>query len=122
MTQSRQRGSPYLSRSLLKVTPVYSINETCFPHSSVGKESTCNAKDPGSIPGSGRCPGGGNCSPLQYSCLENPMDRGVWQATVHGIARVGHNLVTSPQDRELKDALKTVKITTVFKSIGISFI
>jgi len=47
-----------------------------FPHSSVGKKFTCNAGDPGSIPGSGRSPGEGNGNPLQYSCLENPMDRG----------------------------------------------
>ena len=56
-----------------------------FPHSSVGKSSACNAGDPGSIPGLGRSPGEENGSPLQYSCLENPMDKGDWQATVHGI-------------------------------------
>ena len=67
-----------------------------FPCSSVGKESACNAGDLGSIPGSGRSPGEGNGNPLQYSCLENPMDKGVWQATVHGVSRVGHNLVTKP--------------------------
>ena len=55
------------------------------------KESACNAGDLGSIPGSGRCPGGGNGYPLQYFCLENSMDRGAWQATVHGVARVGHD-------------------------------
>ena len=43
--------------------------------------------DPGSIPGSGRSPGEGNGDPLQHSCLENPMDRGAWQATVHGVAK-----------------------------------
>ena len=48
--------------------------------------------DVGSIPGTGRPPGKENGNPLQCSCLENPMDRGVWQATVHGIARVGHDL------------------------------
>ena len=53
-------------------------------------------KETGSIPGLGRSPGGGNGNPLQYSCLENPMNRGAWQATVHGVARVGHNLVTKP--------------------------
>ena len=47
-----------------------------FPHSSVGKESVCSAGDPGLIPGSGRSPGEGTGNPLQYSCLENPMDRG----------------------------------------------
>ena len=64
--------------------------------SSVGKESACNAGDPGLIPGSGRSPGEGNGNPLQYSCLENPMDRGAWQATVHGFTRVRHDLVTKP--------------------------
>ena len=63
-----------------------------FPHSSVGKESAYNAGDPGVIPGSGRSPREGNGNPLQYSCLENPMDRGAWWATVHGVARVRHNL------------------------------
>ena len=58
-----------------------------FPDSSFGKESTCNAGDPGSIPGSGRSPGGGNDYLLQYSGLENSMDRGAWQATVHRVAK-----------------------------------
>ena len=58
-----------------------------FPDSSVGKESTYNAGDPCSIPGSGRSPGEGNGNPLQYSGLENPMDRGAWWATVHGVAK-----------------------------------
>ena len=65
-----------------------------FPYSSVGKESACNAGDLSLIPGSGRSPGEGNGNPLQCPCLENPMDRGAWQATVHGVARVGHNLAT----------------------------
>ena len=67
-----------------------------FPHISVGKESACNAGDLGSIPGSGQSPGEGNGNPLQYSCLENPMDRGTWRATVHGVTRVGHDLATTP--------------------------
>ena len=50
-----------------------------------GKESAWNAEDPGLIPGSGRSPGEGNGNPPQYSCLGNPMDRGDWQATVHGV-------------------------------------
>ena len=50
-----------------------------------------NANDVGLITGSGRSPEEGNSNPLQYSCLENPIDRGVWQATIHGVARVGHN-------------------------------
>ena len=67
-----------------------------FPHSSVGKESACSAGDLGSIPESGRSPGEGNGNPLQYSCLENPMDRGSWWATVHGVTRVTHDLATKP--------------------------
>ena len=67
-----------------------------FPWSSVGKESACNAGDLGSIPGSGRSPGAGIGNPLQYSCLENPMDREAWQATVHGVARVRHDWATKP--------------------------
>ena len=55
-----------------------------FPGSSDGKESAWNAGDVSSIPGSGRAPGEGNGYPLQYSRLENFMDRGAWQATVHG--------------------------------------
>ena len=59
-----------------------------FPGGSDGKESAaCNAEDLGSIPGLGRSPGEGNRYPLQYSCLENPMDRGAWRATVHGVAK-----------------------------------
>ena len=67
-----------------------------FPGSLVGKESACSAGDPGSIPGMGRSPGEGNGKPLQYSCLENPMDREAWPATVDGIARVGQDLMTQP--------------------------
>ena len=51
------------------------------------KASAYNAGDPSSIPGSGRSPGEGNSNPLQYSCLENPVDRGAWRATVHGTAK-----------------------------------
>ena len=64
-----------------------------------GKESTCSAGDSGDgglIPGSERSPGEGNGNPLQYSCLKNPMDRGAWWATVHGVVRVGHNLASKP--------------------------
>ena len=58
-----------------------------FPGDSDGKESACNGGDPDSIPGLGRPPGGGHGNPLQYSCLENPMDRGAWQAIVHTVAK-----------------------------------
>ena len=58
-----------------------------FPGGSDGKASACNVGDLGSIPGSGRSLGEGTGNPLQYSCLENSMNRGVWQATVYGIAK-----------------------------------
>ena len=58
-----------------------------FPGGSVVKNSPANAGDVGSIPGWGRSPGEGNGNPLQYSCLENPTDRGEWRARVHGIAK-----------------------------------
>ena len=58
-----------------------------FPGGSEVKASACNTGDPGSIPGLGRSLGEGNGNPLQYSCLENPMDRGAWSATVHGFAK-----------------------------------
>ena len=59
---------------------------------SVGKQSACSAGDPGLTRGSGRSLGGGHGNPLQYSCLGNPMDRGAWRATVHGVTRVGREL------------------------------
>ena len=58
-----------------------------FPGGSDGKESACNVGDIDSIPGLGRSPGEENGYPLQYSCLENSMDRGGWEATVHGVAK-----------------------------------
>ena len=58
-----------------------------FPGGSDGEASAYNAGDPGSIPGSGISSGGRNGNPLQYSCLENSMDRGAWWATVHGVAK-----------------------------------
>ena len=58
-----------------------------FPGGSEGKASACNARDPGSIPGLGRSPGERNGNPLQYSCLENSMDRRAWWATVHGVTK-----------------------------------
>ena len=58
-----------------------------FPVGSERKESACIAGDPGSIPGSGRSPGEGNGTRLQYSRLENPMNKGAWWATVHGVTK-----------------------------------
>ena len=58
-----------------------------FSDGSDDKESVCNAGDLGPTPGLGRSPGDGNGNPPQYSCLENPMDRGAWRATAHGVAK-----------------------------------
>ena len=66
------------------------VPPTGFPRSLV--ESTCNAGDLGPIPGLGRFPGEGNGNPPQYSCLENPMDRGAWRPAVHGVPRGGHSI------------------------------
>ena len=70
----------------------FSIEPFCFTLAgflggSAGKESACSAGDLGSIPGLGRSPGDGNGNPLQYSCLGNPMGRGAWQPTVHGVTK-----------------------------------
>ena len=69
-----------------------------FPCGSAGKESACSEGDLGSILGLGSSPVEGNGNPLQYSCLENTKDRGAWQATVHGVARVGHDLATKEKE------------------------
>ena len=94
----RSCTSPYLSYLMLLTT----LCQLCFteirtsglsvgfPGGVEGKESACNAGDPGSVPGLGRFPGEGNGNPLQYSCLENPMDRGAWQQFMES-QRVGHN-------------------------------
>ena len=64
-----------------------------FPGGSDGKESACSAGDLGSIPGLGRSPGEGHGNPLQYSCLENSMDRGAWRAAVCGVAKSRSRLI-----------------------------
>ena len=84
----------YLKTVFLVCKAMFLFTHSTFSCSSVSKGSACNAGDPGSLPGSGRYPGEGNGNPLQYSCLENSMDRGGVRATVHEVARVGHNLVT----------------------------
>ena len=74
----------YLSFNKQKVTFIFVI-DTHFPGGLEGKVSTCNVADPGSTPELGRSPEEGNGNPLQYSCLENPMDGGAWEAAVHGV-------------------------------------
>ena len=81
-----------------------------FPGGSVGKESACNAGDPGLIPGSGRFPGEGNGNPFQHSSLGNPMDRGTWQATVHEATRGRHNLGTKPPSSHEQNAVGASKV------------
>ena len=71
----------------LVVPEPFAKESLCSPDSSDGKESACSVGDPGSIPGSGISPGEGKGNPLQYSCLENTMDRGAWWATVNGVTK-----------------------------------
>ena len=81
-----------------------------FPGGSVGKESTSNAGDLGSVPGSGRSPGAGNGNPLQYSCLENSMDRRAWRATVHGVTKSQTRISNQTQEQpDGRDALSKVR-------------
>ena len=85
-SQSIQEDVPALFHS----SPSYKgipIAKSVFPGGSDGKESARNAGDLGSIPGLGRSPGEGNGKPFQYSCLENPMDRGPWWVTAHGVTK-----------------------------------
>ena len=75
---------------------IYKLKSKCvlalgFPGGSVVKNPPASAGDLGLIPGSGRSPGEGNGNPLEYSYLENSMDRGAWQAIIHGLQRVEHN-------------------------------
>ena len=80
----------------LKIDSNYShlLLKMDFPGGSMVKNLPANAGDTGSIPGSGRSPGRGRGNPVQYSCLENPMDREAWWSTIHGVTRVGHDLAT----------------------------
>ena len=74
------------------------------------KNLPAKAGDVGLISGSGRLPGEGNGNPLQYSCLENPMDRGAWRATVHGVAkRAGHDLATKQQVLRILSSMSCFK-------------
>ena len=93
-TEAKDPGSQPVSKRDLKVLyfkPKYigqCVTHTLgFPNGSVIMNLLANAVDVGLIPRLGRSPGEGNGNPLQYSCLENPMDRGTWQATVHGVTK-----------------------------------
>ena len=83
-----------MDHSVIETVTLYYL-QSGLPWWCCGKESTCNAGDAGSIPGSGRSPGGGHGNPLQYSCLENSTDRGAWLAIVQGI-RKNHSLTSTP--------------------------
>ena len=88
-----QSSSPIMQYTILQVL-FGPLHFNLVPGGSDGKASAYNVGDLGWIPGLGRSPGEGNGNPLQYSCLENPMDKGAWWATVHGVARARHNLAT----------------------------
>ena len=77
-----------------------------FPAGSVVKNLPANAGDVGSVPGSGRSPGEGNGNPLQYSCLENSVDRGTWWATGPGVPRVVNSLVAKQQQPVIYSEIK----------------
>ena len=86
--QSSQSSGPHVMLGdPVKLAKFSCISISGLPWWLSGNESACNAGDMGLIPGSGRSPGEGNGNPLQYSCLENPMDRGPWQARVHGFGK-----------------------------------
>ena len=100
----------------------YPIKYNCTSQWLSGKESAINAGDPGSIPGLEKSPREENGSPLQYSCQENLMDRGAWQAIVHGVTRVRHDLVTKPPPPPYLRAAE-IEIETLLTLLisGISF-
>ena len=83
-SRNGHHGKPHGHSSKTKIELSYDLG---IPGGSVGKESACNVGDLGSIPGSGRSPGGGHGHPLQYSCLENATDRGAWWAAIHGVTK-----------------------------------
>ena len=101
------------------------IEEFCFVFFSLSQtelESACNAGDLGLIPGLERSPGEGNSNPHQYSCLENPMDRGACQATVHRVARVGHDLATTERKSELDRMFKQQFVFGILQPPPFSFL
>ena len=102
---------------------IFIYKQFCWTYIKNGSEvkaSARNAGDLGLIPGSGRSPGEGNGNPLQYSCLENSMDRGAWRATVYGVAKSRTRLgdFTSLHFTSLKTALKTVYAKQFFVKVN----
>ena len=100
----REHGGPFThnftqSRGIIIIKASRANNywalAASFPGLLDAKESACNVGDPGLIHGSGRSSVVGNGNPLQYSCLENSMDRGAWWTTVHGLQEIGHNWATN---------------------------
>ena len=85
--QSQRKAMSKSVQTTAQLHSFHMLGTRGFPCSSVGKESACSAGDQSLIPGLGRSPGEGNGNPLLYSCLENPMVRGAWWATVHGVAK-----------------------------------
>ena len=86
--QAKVQGIARVRYNLVtKSLPLLSQQHFCFPDGLDGKESACNAGDPGLILESGRTPGEGKGNPFQYSCLGNPMNREAWRATVHGVSK-----------------------------------
>ena len=83
-----KKDSAHLESSFQKNKRMKVKDGNHFPGGSTVKNLLTNARDMGSISGSGRSPEGGSGNPLQYSCLGNPMDRGAWWATAHGVAKV----------------------------------
>ena len=95
-----------------------------FPGGSDLKESARNIRNPGLIPGSGRSPGEGKGNLLHYSCLENPMDRGAWQATVHGVAKESDitEQLTLSLSKNPTTAKSHVRTCSIIKGLHIAMI
>ena len=93
-----------------------------FPAGSEVKASACNAGDLGSIPGLGRSSGDGNGNPLQYSCLENPMDGGAWWAIVHGVAKSWTWLSDFTHSLTHENLIKSNQFVNVHLSISLSIL
>ena len=105
---------------LSNLSKVTNLKLLGFPRASIVKNPPGNAGDAGSIPGSGRSPGGGNSNPFQYPCLENPMNRGIWQTVVHSVTKsrirlkrlsMMLDLLSSPRKRVISNSV--IKLCSV---------